>query len=183
HIKVNEKIPVKKIAMAINRFLPKEISVFKARLVDDKFHARHDSKAKIYRYKIYIDKFENPFLEHNHLRLINKPNLRRMKKAARIIKGKKDFKCFMNQNSDIKNTVRNLSDIKIYKKNPNLIYIDFKADGFLYNMVRIIVGVLLDIGFHKKSISQLKEIQRTNNRPVDSKVSDAKGLTLIKTLY
>ena len=182
HMDVDEKLPAKKIPIALNRFLPLDIRVKSAHIVSDKFHARYDSIDKTYVYKIYVDRVIDPFLDIDYLQLYNMPDLKLLHEVFSKIKGKHDFSAFMNYNTDVKNTVRKVKDLRL-ELNENKLYIKIKADGFLYNMARIIVGVALDISFGKLTLDDLDKMLEKQIKPNNFTVAKSKGLTLIETKY
>ena len=127
--------------------MPCDIAVRSSELVPDSFHVRHDVLWKEYRYTLYNSQIRDPFIEGRACRLnrvFSSSELERMRDAVRLIIGRKDFRAFMSEGSSITDTVRSVFRLDISVER-DLIYIDVAADGFLYNMVRIIVGTLIDV--------------------------------------
>ena len=171
------KIPETVIPRAINTYLPKDISVFKSIHVADDFKIRHNIDGKEYMYFIWNDPYRNPFLLDRALYYPKKLNLDAMRKAAPYLIGKHDFRAFMASGSDVIDTVRNITDIRI-ETDGEAVKIFVSADGFLYNMVRIIVGTLLEISEGKISEDQLKSAIESGKRELAGRTAPAEGLYL-----
>ena len=162
--------------------LPREILVHSAKTVSDDFHARFSAKSKIYRYDIWNTPtrplFEAPYvLWHPHAL-----NVRRMKQAAACLRGKHDFWAFCHNQEAEKNHVRTIQRISVVKEGP-LIRIIVKADGFLKQMVRNLVGTLVEVGKGKLSVQDLKKILKAKDRRVAGPAAPAKGLFLERVYY
>lgn len=182
HFDTENKIPLWKVKGAINRFLPKDIRVFKTEEVDENFHARFSVKQKTYRYSMYVSPDEMPFLEHDHYRLNTMPDVDLMKEASKYLIGQHDFSAFMSKKSSIKTTVRNISNIEIIKNNTG-IYLNITGNGFLYNMVRIIMGTLLDVGYGKIKPVKVQEILESKARKNAGKKAPGHALMLLSVEY
>lgn len=175
-------IPGNKFREALNVRLPKDISIIKSEEVPEDFHARYCSKGKTYSYTI-IHRYERVSFGHQyvyHYRHHLDTNL--MKEACRYFIGTHDFSAFMTPGSSIKNTVRTISDLHI-EEEKDVIKVYVTADGFLYNMVRIIVGTLLKIGNERLKPEEVKEIIETKNRKKAGMVVPPNGLVLEKVYY
>ena len=130
----------------------------------------------------YFSKCENPLIDR-YKTLIKYPlDIEKIKKACEVIKGTHDFKCFLASGSSVQDTVRTVYDIKIAKKGNNL---DFfvTGNGFLYNMVRIIVGTLIAVGENRLDIEDIVKALDSGNRKLVGKTMPAKGLTLYRVVY
>ena len=173
-------VPPEKLPLASARFLPNDLSLFYASYAEDGFHPRYDAIGKEYLYRIYNSRIQDPF-EHGRSwflpRIISDEGLERMKDAAEKIIGKKDFSAFMAAGSDTEDTVRNVKYIKI-DKNDDIIEIRIFADGFLYNMVRIIVGTLCEVAFGRFSINDIENILISKDRNLAGMTAPAEGLYL-----
>ena len=182
HFDTNSNIPPKSFAPALNALLPSDVRVVKSKKVNNDFNARYDAKKKTYRYSVYVSDFEHP-LEKRYKTLIKTmPDVSKMKSSAKIIEGEHDFKCFLASGSSVKDTVRTVYSIKIVKKGKN---IDFyvTGNGFLYNMVRIIVGTLLAVGNSKITEEDVAKMLKTGVRSIAVKTMEAKGLALYSVIY
>lgn len=163
-------------------FLPEDIVVKSVTDVNERFHARYNAKAKTYVYTInngkYRDVFNRKFTYHTDDEL----NLNSMIAAADILVGTHDFKSFTSLKSDSKSTVRTINYIDITTKD-NIIKIEVNGDGFLLNMVRIIVGTLLEVGKGELKPSDVAKILEAKERAQAGPMAQAKGLCLKEVEY
>ena len=179
------EIPTERIARAMSHYLPSDISVWRAEAVDDDFHPRYDVKHKEYVYKIWNGECRDPFLEGRawHCpRHIGQTEFERMNEAANKLLGKKDFASFMASDTKIKDTVRTIFDAGV-KKEGNLIEFHVSADGFLYNMVRIIMGTLVDVAYGKISADDIEKIIEAKDRRAAGTSAPPQGLYLNRVTY
>lgn len=178
----NSTIPADKFREAINARLPEDVSIIKSEEVDENFHARYSSKGKTYSYTI-INRYERLSLGHQYLYHYRyKLDMEKMNEACTYFVGKHDFSAFMSPGSSIKTTVRTIHDIHI-QKNGDKIIIYVTGDGFLYNMVRIIVGTLLKIGNGKLEPEDIPQIIEEKNRKRAGMCVPPNGLVLEKVFY
>ena len=175
-------IPGDKFREAINARLPEDVSIIKSEEVDLDFHARYSSKGKTYSYTI-INRYERLSLGHQYLYHYRYHlDIKKMEEACKYFVGTHDFSAFMSPGSSIKTTVRTISQLYIVSEGDKItIYIT--GDGFLYNMVRIIVGTLLKIGNGKLEPYEIEEIIREKNRKRAGMVVPPNGLILEKVFY
>lgn len=178
----NSTIPGDKFREALNTRLPEDVSIIKSEEVDEKFHARYSSKGKTYSYTI-VNRYERLSLGQQYLYHC-KYNLDvdAMKEACKYFIGIHNFKAFMSPGSSIKTTVRNVMQLYIEQKGNN-IKIFITADGFLYNMVRIIVGTLIKVGNGKLKPEDIKSIIAEGNRKRAGMCVPPNGLILEKVFY
>ena len=178
-------VPLDKIPIAMNIKLPNDISVLSAKEVDKSFHPRYDAKKKEYVYKIHASKIRNPFysdLVLEYGREISDESLKKMTRAATFFKGTHKFDAFMAVGSKIENTERTVYESRV-ERNGDLVEFTVIADGFLYNMVRIMVGTLLFVESGKilpEDISRIIESQKRENAGFTAKPD---GLYLKKIYY
>ncbi len=182
NFKTNSQMPLKKIKKALNGLLPADIRIKSISPVKDDFHSRFSAKSKIYRYFIVNADYCPVFLRSCAHHITAPLNVSLMKKEAKLLVGKKDFKSFQASDKIEKNSVRRVKSLKIGKKG-KLITIDIEADGFLYNMVRNISGTLIEIGRGKIPAGRLKYILRSKDRRLAGPTAPAKGLFLWKVKY
>ncbi len=175
-------IPVNKIPFVLNVSLPEDIRVIKCEEVLDSFNARFDTIEKTYEYKIINAPHNNPLLSRYAWHYPNKLDIEKMKEAANIIKGKHDFKSFMASGSKVKSTVRNLKCLDV-EKNGDIITIRATADGFLYNMVRILVGTLVYVGNGKIGVDEVFDVLKGLDRTQAGKTVPGKGLCITEVKY
>ena len=186
NFKTSSCISAQKLRLALNSNLPRNIRISGAAEMPLDFHARYCAKSKVYRYLILNQDYKSPFLR-DYSYLYKMPlGIREMKKAARIFLGRHDFKGFCASGSSIKDTKRTIKELAIKKINlfaTDLISIEVEADGFLYNMVRNIVGTLVEVGRGRFQPSRIKKIIKSKDRSLAGPCVPAKGLYLVKVIY
>ncbi len=173
-----------KILKEINYYLPEDIAVVSIEEVDERFHARFTAKQKTYIYQIWLGEHP-PVFERNFvydLSLLNeKLSIEHMKEASKLLLGTHDFKGFSTDKTK-KSTIRTIEDIKFSKEN-DILQIKFKGNGFLYNMVRIIVGTMIEIGLGERESSSIESIFESGIREYAGETAPAKGLYLDSVEY
>lgn len=175
-------LPINKIPFVVNNVLPNDIVIINAEEMNMDFHARYCAKGKKYIYKIYNDSIRNP-LYRNYSYFINGDiDLEKLIKASKYFIGEHDFRTFMASGSSIKNTVRTIYNINIYKKD-KFIILEYDGNGFLYKMVRIITATLLDINFNRISLKDIESIIKSKDRSKARHTAPAQGLYLAKVYY
>ena len=183
------KIVPERIADALNVHLPYDVRVQQSAKVREDFDACRSAKKKTYRYKVYFSRRENPLFERYAVRFSGDPDFALMRECADVLEGEHDFAAFSSTGSSVKTSVRNLYSVEIGPWVDELgetvfgIFIDVCGNGFLYNMVRIIAGAVLDCGVGKLNVSAVKEALQTGNRELLGKTMPAKGLTLMQVDY
>lgn len=182
HFRTSSTIPVGKIAIALNTVLPESIGVIKAEEFPQGFHARFDAASKIYRYYIFNSRERDPFNERHSWRVPYELNIPLMRKEAASLLGKHDFKSFQARDKIERNSIYAIRKLNIQKKSSS-ITIDIEADGFVYNMVRNIVGTLVDIGRGYLAPGSMEKILEAKDRRKAGPTAPAKGLFLIKVKY
>jgi tRNA pseudouridine38-40 synthase len=165
----------------LNKYLPEDIRVTSLDAVDMRFHSRLNAKSKTYEYTIATEK-PDVFIRKYVFFADRKPDVEKMRNAAELMVGKHDFKGFSSVGRTKKSTVRTINFIDIEEKD-GLIKIRINGDGFLYNMVRIIVGTLIKVGLGVYPPEHVKEILEAKDRNVAGPKAPAKGLTLIEIAY
>ncbi len=179
----NTKIEISKIPYAINSKLPNSIVVKDAVEVDERFHARYNCKLKTYRYIINNNEFPSALNRYREFHLPYKLNYADMEKAIKYFEGEHDFKAFKSSGGNAKKTtIRTLTDCNI-KKEDGRIYIELTGNGFLYNMVRIISGTILDVGLGKIKADDIPEIINSGIRERAGRTLPPHGLYLVKVNY
>lgn len=170
-------IPENAVPRAMNTYLPKDISVRKSVRVPDDFKIRHEVEGKEYVYLIWNHPYRNPFLADRALYYPRTLDLDAMRNVLPYFLGKHDFSAFMASGSDILDTVRTITDIRIETEG-ELVKIFVSADGFLYNMVRIIVGTLLEVSEGKIAPERLIRAIDGGTRALSGRTAPAEGLYL-----
>ncbi len=182
----NTTIPPEKIADCFNSKLPPDLRVVKSGVAAENFDACRSAKRKTYVYSLYFSDRDNPLKERFCVWVKGEPDLEKMQSAAKILEGEHDFKAFCASNSSAKTTVRTVYSVKICKEmvfTGEEIRIYVTGNGFLYNMVRTVVGTLLDIGFARKTLDDLKRALSTGDRNSVGRTMPAKGLCLFNVEY
>ena len=182
HFDTDTTIPTDRIPYAVNLMLPPTVSVHTAVEVPDDFHARYSVKQKTYLYKLYVSRQPCPLKEDFSCRLLSMPDVDRMNEACKYLIGTQDFCSFQATGSSIKSTVRTITRAEVVRLGNDLEFF-ITGNGFLYNMVRIITGTLVDIGLGKHSPEYMEEIIHSKNRLLASKTYPAKGLYLFEVKY
>ena len=146
NFKTNSKLPVDKFLLAINAKIKKSIVIKKAEEVDERFHSRYNCKRKTYRYVINNSQVSSAI--YRYLEYYEPKNLdvKKMQEAAKYFEGEHDFKAFKSSGTSGKSSVRIIYKANVIEKENNRIYIELTGNGFLYNMVRIISGTLVEVG-------------------------------------
>ncbi len=178
-------VPPEKLPLAVARFLPNDLSLFYAESASDDFHPRYDVKAKEYLYRIKNEPVYDPFYFGRVWflpRRISDEAIDRMNEAAQYIVGRHNFSSFMSPGSDITDTVRTVYYLRV-KKNGTDINIRISADGFLYNMVRIIVGTLVDVAYSRLLPKDVEEIIKKCDRRLAGMTAPPEGLYLNRVDY
>ncbi len=176
-------VPVWKLPYVLNNLLPDDIVVTEARLMHEEFHPRFDAKEKTYIYKILNTRYINPFTRNTCWHMRHKIDIDPMKDAARHLIGTHDFKAFAAFDPYYTSTtVRTLIGIDITKES-GIIEIKVTGDGFLYNMVRIISGTLVDVGRGKMKPDDIPGILESNDRTKAGMTAPPHGLVLFDVKY
>ena len=182
---LNTSVPLEKIPVALNVRLPVGIAVRSAEAVEDSFHPRYDVLLKEYVYIIRDSKIRDPFTEGRAFSVpkrISDDGIEKMNLAASFLCGTHDFSAYMASGSKVESTVRTMKYASVVREG-ELVKITLAADGFLYNMVRIISGTLLSVGEGRISPEEIIRITESNNRALAGATLPACGLYLNKVVY
>ncbi|WP_264188453.1 tRNA pseudouridine(38-40) synthase TruA [Halobacillus litoralis] len=183
HFDTPLKIPMNNWKRAINSLLPADIQIVSAESVPSEFHARYDTTGKEYRYFVRNDQHPDLFRRHytHHVRAALDINA--MKQACQYIKGEHDFTSFCSPKTDIKgDKVRTIYEASITSDMDEIVF-TFRGSGFLYNMVRILVGTLLEIGRSERKPEDIIDIIQAEDRKAAGKTAPPQGLFLWKVFY
>jgi tRNA pseudouridine38-40 synthase len=182
NIKIDTPIPTENLAKALTEILPDDIAVAEAADVPDDFDAISSAKSKLYRYTIYTSPVR-PVLYIRHCwHIPAKLDVVSMDKAAKLLVGTKDFKSFASAADTRQSSVRTITNCLV-KADGEWIYIDVEADGFLYNMVRNIVGTVVEIGCGRWGPEKITEILGAKDRTAAGPIAPAAGLCLMRIDY
>ena len=182
NFKTNSQIPIEKFAIAINSKLKRSIVIKKAEEVDERFHSRLSCKKKTYRYIINNSPEGTAIYRNLETHIPQKLDLSQMKKAIKYFEGEHDFKAFKASGTSSKSSVRTIYKADIYQENEK-IFIEITGNGFLYNMVRIIVGTLVEVGLGKIKPERIIDIIQQGKRENAGKTFPPNGLYLLKVMY
>lgn len=178
----NSNIASEKFVYAINSKLPKDIRIIESKEVDMSFNSRFSSKKKTYIYQIYNSKIQSPFYYKYSMQVDKMLDLDKMKENVKMLIGTYDFSSFYTkEKGNLKNPIRTIYSADIFKRD-DLIIFEITGNGFLYNMVRIITGTLIDIGLLKESMN-IKEIMNKKDRVYAGATAKPQGLFLKEVFY
>ena len=173
------KMPAEKISYALNQRLPEDIRIQKSEEVAADWHPRYVDSRKTYEYRIYRSEFPMPIGRHYSLFSYHSYNVDAMREAAAYLIAEHDFKSFCAVNAQVETTVRCITDLQVIEDGKELI-IRVTGNGFLYNMVRIIAGTLMEVGQGKRSPQSMKEVLAAKDRQAAGPTAPAHGLMLVK---
>jgi tRNA pseudouridine38-40 synthase len=183
------RIPAEKFAYAINQLLPRDIIVTHSEEVAPDFHARYSCKGKRYRYLIYNERFPSAILQNRACHVSKQLDFDSMQLCTGFLVGKHDFSSFKSTGSSVRSDERTIYEATLvqYGKNyvpfSNIIAFDISGDGFLYNMVRIIAGTLIDVGLGKIKAEEMPSIIQACDRKKAGKTAPSHGLYLVEVFY
>lgn len=182
NVKTSSLIPPRNFVRGVNGYLPDDISILSCEEVDEDFHARFDCKAKEYIYKMHCSESKNPFASDLMLHYRRKFDVELAKKASQHLIGTHDFASFCSSSTTVSTTVRTIYDIRI-ENNEDCVTILVKGNGFLYNMIRIIVGTLIWVNEGKISPDDIPAILQSKDRQKAGKTAMPHGLYLNRVYY
>lgn len=175
-------IPPERIAYAVNRLLPEDIVVVKSEEVPENWHPRYQDSVKTYEYRILNREMPDPVRRFTTFHVSYPLNPEAMREAAGYLRGEHDFKSFCSIHTDVKSTVRTIYDITI-ERDGDIITLRISGNGFLYNMVRIIAGTLINVGRGAWPPERIKEILESADRGKAAATAPARGLILKDIRY
>ncbi len=182
HFDTDFSIPEEKWPVVLNSILPDEVVIVSAKYVQDDFHARYSVKQKQYRYKVMLGERRSPFTRDFSLYYPYQLDLEAIQIAAHYFIGEHDFTSFCSTKTDKEDKVRTIHNIKVEQDDLELTF-SFTGNGFLYNMVRIIVGTLLEVGSGRKKPEEIPVILNKRDRKAAGKTAAAHGLYLWQVQY
>lgn len=179
-------VPPKKMPDCLNRFLPPDVRVVDGWDADESFDANRKAKRKTYCYSLYVSKREMPLKERYAVRIETAPAIEQLQTIAKSFEGERDFKAFCASGSSVKTTTRTVYEVRVeegesFGSRDIRVYVT--GNGFLYNMVRTIVGTLLAIVDGKRTSQDVLSAYQTGRRDLLGKTMPAKGLTLLQVDY
>lgn len=182
HFDTNARMSADKFAIAMNMHLPRDIRVLYSEECDPTFHARFSAKQKQYAYTVQVgthaDVFSRLYSQHLHVT----PDFDTMQQAASVVIGTHDYAAFKCSDSEMENTVRTITQSE-WVKNGHLWVYSVTGNGFLYNMVRILVGTMLEVGSAKRPVSDMQRALDSHDRKFAGATAPAHGLCLNRVIY
>ena len=183
HFETNLNIIPEKFAFILNSELPEDITILSSKLVDNAFHARYSVKSKTYMYLFYNNISLSPILNNKAYFTPQPLNFDNIQNAINHFIGKHDFSSFCKKSSSNKNCTREIYNITINHFTKDIFSIEINGNGFLHNMVRIIVGTLIDVGTNKLKSNQVLEIIKSHDRCLSSRTMPPYALYLKDVFY
>jgi len=183
HFKTNSKMDVQSIQRALNSLLPPDISIQRAEEVEEGFHARRQSKSKVYEYRVLNRNLRSVFHRGHAWHIPQKLDFEEMKRAARNLIGEHDFSSFRSVGSPTRTAIRRVTRAEWKRGRDGLIRFEIEANGFLKQMVRAIVGTLVEVGKGKMSAEEFQKILESRDRKKAGQTAPAHGLFLKEVKY
>ena len=174
--------PAAEVMAYANRYLPEDIAVTAAESADDRFHARLSAKGKVYRYRLRLGTVPDVFARKYQYRVEEPLDLDAMARAAELLCGRHDYRSFCANKRYKKSTVRTVTAIELARHGDELT-LTFRGEGFLYNMVRILTGTLLEVGLGKRRAEDMPAVLAARDRAAAGFTAPAQGLTLVEVIY
>ena len=173
------RMPAEKISYALNQRLPEDIRIQKSEEVASDWHPRHCESRKTYEYRIYRAEFPMPVKRLYSYFTYRPLDVERMREAACYLEGEHDFKSFCQMGAQVESTVRTIFSLQVEEQGADLV-IRVCGNGFLYNMVRILAGTLMEVGQGKREPQSMREVLAACDRSAAGPTAPAHGLTLMK---
>lgn len=178
----NTNMSPEEIRDYMNQYLPEDIGVLSVAIAGERFHARLNATGKIYCYRVLNSSIPSVFDRKYVFQVPERLDLEAIRKGISYLEGKHDFKAFTAKKNTKKSTVRTIYEIKMEQRGEELVFI-FYGDGFLYHMVRILMGTLLEIGQHRRTPESILEAYATGERVKAGFLAPAQGLALMQVFY
>lgn len=182
HFDSNLNIPLDRWGVALNALLPEDVAVINADVAENDFHARFNAAGKEYRYFVRRSSVRDPFQRNYSFMYPYSLNIEAIKEAADYLIGKHDFTSFCSAKTDVEDKIRELKEIALMEEGDLLIF-RFVGNGFLYNMVRILTGTLLEVGNGSINPKSMPDILEKKDRSFAGKTAPAQGLYLWEVFY
>ena len=183
NFKTDSKLSIEKFPIAINSNMKSSIRIKNAEEVDEKFHSRLSCKRKTYRYVINNSKYGSSIYRNLETHIPVKLDVKNMKEAVRYFEGEHDSKAFKASGTSSKSSIRTIYKAEVIERPDERIWIELTGSGFLYNMVRIISGTLVDVGLGKIEPKEIKNIIESKDRQKAGKTLAPQGLFLVSVEY
>lgn len=183
HFDTDREVDTQHLCHKLNSFLPKDISIRKVHRVVDDAHARFGASSRKYEYYLKIHK--DPFSSEGafYYRFAVKPDMELMNEAAKIMMEYEDFECFSRAHSDVKTFICKITQAEWRREDGDTLVFHIRADRFLRNMVRAVVGTLIEVGIGKLSLEDFRAVLESKNRSEAGTSAEAQGLYLVEVNY
>ncbi|MDO5707182.1 MAG: tRNA pseudouridine(38-40) synthase TruA [Andreesenia angusta] len=182
NFRIESTIPGDRFIYPLNDKLPDDISVKKSEEVEDDFHSRYSAKSKTYRYLVYQSKIRSALLRNRAYHFSYELDIQKMKRALEYLVGRMDYSSFTPIKSNINKNIRTIYSADVFREAEYIVF-EISGNGFLHNMVRIIVGTVLDIGNGHRRVEDMKDIIEKKDRLSAGKTVPAYGLYLKRVEY
>lgn len=181
-VRLPDGITAREVLEYVNRYLPEDIAVTAAEEAEDRFHARLSARGKVYRYSIRLGAVPDVFGRKYVWRVEEELDLAAMERAAALLAGTHDYRSFCSNKRYKKSTVRTIRAIELDRQGDDLT-ITYRGDGFLYNMVRILTGILVEVGLGQRMPEEMAAILEAKDRSAAGRTAPAQGLCLVTVEY
>lgn len=182
----NQSLPVERVPLALNSVLERSLRVRDARLVEPRFHPRFSARGRVYRYRFELAPIASPMIHRQAALLKTEPDIAAMRAGAEAFIGRQDFAAWQSAGSPTPSTVRTVKRLEIWKSQAlgsEILEIEIEADAFLYQMVRNIVGALIEVGQGKLAHDDLRRLTEGLDRTKCPPPAPPQGLCLIEVKY
>ena len=180
--RLSRPLPPAEVKAALNRYLPEDIAAVEVSTAGDRFHARLNAVGKTYRYSLRLGDTPDVFRRRYQLRVPEPLDLAAMEEAAALLTGQHDFRSFCSNRKFKKSTIRTVDSIRFVREGDNLDLV-YHGDGFLYHMVRILTGTLLEVGRGERAAGEMPAILAARDRTAAGFTAPPQGLTLMEVDY
>ena len=181
HFVTDKKVNLFKLCLGVNLALPSSVAVTDAQFVDDDFDARFGAISKTYCYRVYVSPIRMPLLDVNHAQVYKPLDVSAMQEASALLVGTHDFSAFQKTGSNLKGTIRTINSFAVTDNADGTISFTVNGNAFLYNQVRIMVGLLVQVGLGKLGLADVQSM--LDGTKLKFKTMPAKGLTLERVFY
>lgn len=182
NVHLQEHLDIYEMRQYLNEYLPEDIRILKVDVAGERFHSRLHATGKVYEYHLQKKDCYQVFARKYRWQMTGDIDVKKMREASKLLLGKHDFRGFCTKASKKKSTVRELHKIAIVETEDE-ITLRFEGNGFLYNMVRILTGTLVEIGMGKRDVQSLIDILQTGKRRLAGETAPAQGLFLVQVKY
>lgn len=181
-VRLPGELPAGAVGDYLNRYLPEDIAVTRAEEAEERFHARLSARGKVYRYSVRLGSVPDVFARKYQFRVEEPLDLTAMERAAELLTGTHDYRSFCSNKRYKKSTVRTVYAIELERRGDDLT-LTYRGDGFLYNMVRILTGTLLEVGQGERKAEEMPAVLAAKDRSAAGKTAPAQGLCLVEVEY